>query len=99
MAAEIECSQLPISEVLAQSVSQPCADHWALTGGEDFELCFTVPSEKRASVVDLAKALSLNLTEIGCIVAGEGIHLTDNGVAKALPETFGFDHFQKQGNP
>ncbi len=99
VAAEIECSQLPISEVLAQSVSQPCADHWALTGGEDFELCFTVPSEKSASVVELAKVLSLNLTEIGCIVAGEGIQLTDKGVVKALPETFGFDHFQKQGNP
>lgn len=98
VAAEIECSRLPISDQLAQSVSKVVAEHWALTGGEDFELCFTVPPEMRASLIYLYKSLALNLTEIGSIVAGEGIHLTDNGVAKALPETLGFDHFQKQGN-
>lgn len=41
--ARIELDKLPYSETLKKCASAEQACHWALNGGEDYELCFTVP--------------------------------------------------------
>lgn len=40
--AEIELSSVPVSEELIRAVGEPRARELALTGGEDYEICFTV---------------------------------------------------------
>jgi thiamine-monophosphate kinase len=49
----------------------------ALFGGEDYELCFTVPPERQDQVRACAKALGLPLTRIGRIVAGRSLEFRD----------------------
>ena len=59
----------------------------ALTDGEDYELCFTVSPDG-----SLPEALSgVPITPIGIIEAGDGMRITDEGVALVL-ERDGWEH-------
>ncbi|MEM6301886.1 MAG: thiamine-phosphate kinase [Pseudomonadota bacterium] len=60
----IESSQLPLSPALTRSVSSEKATNWALCGGEDFELCFSLPSQLN---------LPEGCTRIGTFVSGSGV--------------------------
>jgi len=74
-----------------------CSLQWALTcvlaGGDDYELAFTAPAEKRAQVEAAGRASHTRVTRIGRIDTEPGTRLLDaDGVA--LQQRFaGFDHF------
>lgn len=70
------------------------ARHCQLAGGDDYELVFTAPADKRHQLAELAAQLELPLWRIGRIVAGGGeVRLLDEG-GNALPLTGkGYDHF------
>ena len=86
----IKAEKLPISDALRGFVDRDGAYHLALAGGDDYELCFTVPPENE----DRLKALSgdLPLTRIGGLHRGEGLVLTRGGRAWEPPDS-GFRHF------
>lgn len=65
VALVIESARLPLSAALRQSVSQQQALKWALSGGEDFKLCFTLPPGEQAPAP---------CVEIGYVTAGSGVH-------------------------
>lgn len=65
LGAQIELDQLPYSSAMLAQYDVQRAQQWALAGGEDFELCFTVPKVKEA---DLARRLSG--VEVGCQCIG-----------------------------
>lgn len=94
--ARLDISTLPRSTTLMQ---QPLERQLrcALTGGDDYELCFTAAPQHSALLALLAKTLQLPLTRIGSIHAGTGLRLVDaTGNPAALPESLqltGFDHF------
>lgn len=48
---------------------------YALSGGEDYELLFTVPEDKKEEVLKISKELNLKITEIGKIVEGNELEL------------------------
>ena len=54
-------------------LSEPNQQKWqyALAGGDDYELCFTVPKSRQGVLAELSADLALPLTRIGQIVAGE----------------------------
>jgi thiamine-monophosphate kinase len=58
-----------------------------LTGGEDYELLFTVPAERRA---ELAR---LPVTVIGRMEAGQGTNVIDAAGQKIETGKGGFRHF------
>ena len=68
--AGIDLAALPLSAAVA---AQPQALGWqlALAGGDDYELCFTVPKSRQGVLAELSADLALPLTRIGQIVAGE----------------------------
>ncbi len=70
VAAEIELTSLPIDPAVTQSVTPDQALQLALGGGDDYELCFTVPAEHELQLAKLAEKLSLPLTRIGHITEG-----------------------------
>ena len=89
--AMIETTSLPLSPA---GESYPLEDRMtaALTGGDDYELCMTVPQAESDRVRRLSEEAGVPLTDIGCITAGAGITLTRAGVPIAVPSRPGYEH-------
>ncbi len=92
VAAEVMASQLPLSTAIA-SVDRQQALAWALTGGDDYELCFTVPSSHIDQLDDMIRCGDLEATRIGRIIEGSGVVcLDEQGDALAINQR-GYQHF------
>jgi thiamine-monophosphate kinase len=76
----IDSTLLPLSEALRASVALTQAQDWALAGGDDYELLFTLPSKV---------PLPEGCTEIGRVHEGSGIS------CDRTPECIGYDHFAR----
>lgn len=72
--AEIYLEKLPISAEL--KALQKKARDFALNGGEDYQLLFTVPEEKKSRIAGLMKKYTL--TPIGKMIDGKGIVVVDS---------------------
>jgi thiamine-monophosphate kinase len=91
--AEIESALLPRSPALLALFDDAAARDFALGGGDDYELCFTVPAARAAEVqADLAR-LGCGATRIGRIVEGEGVHVRGDDGAWLEATPAGWDHF------
>jgi thiamine-monophosphate kinase len=66
---------------------------FALTGGDDYELCFTLPSQHVAGVSAEMARLGCGATRIGRIVAGQGVRLADADGQWHAASAGGWDHF------
>jgi len=92
--AQLDFAALPVSPALNNYVSQPLARQCALSGGDDYELCFTASSARHAELSDIAARLNLPLTRIGKIVAGRGCIVHDASGNPLNVEACGYDHFR-----
>lgn len=98
----IAVESLPLSEALQ---SLPAADRlsYQLGGGDDYELCFTVPPSRAAQLEMLAAGAGVRVTRIGEVKAGSGIVCVDAagkpagtggaGTGRADTGRAGFQHF------
>ena len=92
--AEVDAATLPVSEALIAAVGRELAREYALTGGEDYELLFTVPLARLGAMTN-AIALGLGpVTRIGSLVAGGGVRVIVRGGVMQFSGT-GFDHFAR----
>jgi thiamine-monophosphate kinase len=90
--ASINADALPAGPMLAGQPSD-IRRRFALAGGDDYELCFTAPADRRDDVLAAARATGTPVTRIGCIEATPGLRITDDaGTALPLSLT-SFDHF------
>ena len=92
--AQLDFAALPVSPALNNYVSQPLARQCILSGGDDYELCFTASSARHAELSDIAARLNLPLTRIGKIVAGRGCIVHDASGNPLNVEACGYDHFR-----
>lgn len=100
--AEVLIDQLPTSPTLAEQ-TQDLRRQCAANGGDDYELCFTAPKNKRTEIESLSTAL-LPLTRIGSITSianaaeSELILRAANGnvltTAESMQLMQSFDHFK-----
>jgi thiamine-monophosphate kinase len=95
VAGWIDVDQLPFSETLARLDPQVRAPY-ALSGGDDYELCFTISPQKFASLAQLLAEQDLSVSVIGEIVE----HIPNTDRLKILRnnqpfhlKTKGFKHF------
>jgi len=92
--AEVDAAALPISEPLAKAVGRELAREYALTGGDDYELIFTVPLA-RLGAMNAAIARGLGpVTRIGSLVSGNGVRVSTRGAVMQFSGA-GFDHFAR----
>jgi thiamine-monophosphate kinase len=93
LGAEIDAPLLPRSSMLLGAFTDTAARDFALAGGDDYELCFTVPPALVADVqTDLAR-LGCGATRIGRMVDGAGVRVRD-AQGQWLEATHrGWDHF------
>jgi thiamine-monophosphate kinase len=65
----------------------------AMSGGEDYELVFTVPGRRRRALEAVSRlAAGVPLTRIGTVTAARSLAVIRQGVATPLPQ--GFVHFR-----
>lgn len=90
--ADIELARLPCRPILA---GMPAEERWRvqLTGGDDYELCFTLPPDLEHALAGLTARSGPELAVIGCITDQPGVRsLTPAGdffdTGKA-----GYEHF------
>ncbi|MBD8899360.1 thiamine-phosphate kinase [Rhodanobacter sp. DHG33] len=90
---EIDAALLPYSPALRAAFDETAARGFALTGGDDYELCFTVPSARLDEVRDELARLGCAATCIGRVVAGAGVRVRGTDGAWLEPARQGWDHF------
>jgi thiamine-monophosphate kinase len=73
--AEIDAALLPRSSALLALYDDADALRFALSGGDDYELCFTVPGARVSEVQSDLSRLGCGVTRIGRIVEGEGVRV------------------------
>lgn len=84
--AVVECSSLPLGKAARRL---PDGMELALTGGEDYALLLSVPGRHVAAL-----RKTLRAAEVGRIIRGHGIQLTELGQPRPLPRHAGFDHLK-----
>ncbi|ORM65756.1 thiamine-phosphate kinase [Pantoea rodasii] len=91
--ARINLEALPLSAALRDHFEPEQVLTWALSGGEDYELCFTVPEVNRGALDVALGNLGASYTCIGQIAPeAEGLTLLENGKPRSFNHK-GFDHF------
>ncbi len=92
--AEISLASLPASAALRRAVPEVERRlRWQLSGGDDYELCFTASPRQRARLAALARHLRLPLTEVGVITRARGLRLRDDEGQLRKVDVRGYDHF------
>lgn len=92
LAAVIDVENLPLSPALQAMNDLDQARHWALAGGDDYELCFTVAPEKLPEVAMLIAQGKLVATVIGEMFPGRGVSCELQGEPFELTRQ-GYQHF------
>ncbi len=90
--ANIAVDALPLSDALVDSVSKEHAVEYALAGGEDYELLFTVPDIQTGALDTVLKQTGVRYTKIGQITAGRKLMLRQ-GRQEYIFHKQGFKHF------
>lgn len=92
MGATLQLENMPCLAILKNRLQEPAIQQAILTGGDDYELCFTAAPEQRQTILALAGQLEVSLTRIGETNASG--KLTVQLAKQDLNmTTLGYDHF------
>jgi thiamine-monophosphate kinase len=91
--AEIHSERIPVSPALMKLSSELTMPvlHYALSGGEDYELLFTVPP----GMLNKLQSLHIPVTEIGVVKRRKALMLVDNAGRKNTLQATGYEHFRR----
>lgn len=90
---EISHSDVPVSEALLRAVGEERARELALTGGDDYELCFSVRPAQVARLLAELPPERWGYTRIGTLRETPGADVLRNGTVMSLSHS-GYDHFR-----
>lgn len=97
--ARIDVDALPLSAALRTAVEPAEQLQFALSGGDDYELCFTVAPFAEASLSEIAQRCGISLTRIGVIEAEPGLRLCHRDGREAMLPESGWQHFMSRTLP
>lgn len=91
--AVVELERIPCAETL---LALPAQERWRrqLTGGDDYELCFTLPAAECGHLAALGEAAGIPLTVVGEITEAPGLTLLEPGGQRYQPQGTGWEHFR-----
>jgi thiamine-monophosphate kinase len=90
--AEIELDKVPVGQEL-RKLDAATMWQYALSGGDDYELCFTLPASQQAKLEKASLKLDCPVTCIGRIIQGHGISWLQDGKPYQGIVTGGYRHF------
>lgn len=92
--AEIHADRLPLSAAARTIVERDAAFlRPVLSGGDDYELVFTVPADREADLATAAAAAGVQVARIGRAVPGAGVVVLDEAGTEIALDGAGFQHF------
>jgi len=94
--ATIDLMRVPRSAVLDRMLAgaeRALALECLLSGGDDYELCFTAAVNARPKIAAIAQRLALPLSRIGSIARDAGLAVVDEAGAPLAEVPRAFDHF------
>jgi thiamine-monophosphate kinase len=91
--AELRFSDLPVSAHLVSALGETQARTLALTGGDDYELCFSVPGHRLEELKRQLPPEDWGYRAIGTLHAGPEVYVTDAGGQRMVLPASGYDHF------
>jgi thiamine-monophosphate kinase len=92
--AVIDVDKLPLSNYLLDCVGMPGErQRFALSAGDDYELCFCVPPEKETLLREQVADMACDVTRIGHIEEEHGLRLRNSKGESIEAMGGGFDHF------
>ena len=94
--ARIEIDEIPSPESL-RSVSPEIRRSLQLSGGDDYELCFTVPRSGLGELKEISRASGVVTTVVGEITGGSGASLLTRSGEPYEIDSPGYEHFQTGG--
>lgn len=94
LGARIDLGRLPTSRTLADHFDE--AQRWPLqlSGGDDYELCFTAPASAAFAIEQALAACGITATVVGQLVVEPGLRFTTPEGEDHAPAIAGFQHFQ-----
>jgi thiamine-monophosphate kinase len=92
LGAVIYIEDLPLSPALQSVADLEQVRHWALAGGDDYELCFTVAPEQMPEIAMLIAQGKLQAAVVGEMIAGAKVICELKGEPFVLAKT-GYQHF------
>jgi len=94
----LDIEQLPLSDDYQRYLKQGGSVDLALSGGDDYQLAFTVSVEHREAIDQLAVELNMPITRIGRVVSKAKdqttVQLRNQGEPYTLTQYSGYQHFQ-----
>lgn len=92
----IRIDDLPLSASFRSQTVQGHAIPYqlALSGGEDYELCFTANRSKREKIIDCVKKCGIAVTRIGIVVSSSGVTAVNLDGSRNTAHVEGFNHFK-----
>ncbi|MGB5623083.1 MAG: AIR synthase-related protein, partial [Gammaproteobacteria bacterium] len=92
--ATVDLDRLPVSAAAVSLLGDETAMALACNGGDDYELCFTLPAADAAVIPGLVAQGGCELTIIGRITAGSALDCRLDGEPVAVPGTGRWSHFE-----
>jgi len=89
---EMQYAALPVSRALVEAVGEDAARELALTGGDDYELLFTVEPARAAQLERALPQQQWNYRQIGVLRAAAGVVLMRGGTVMDFSHC-GYQHF------
>lgn len=93
--ARIQLEKLPQAGSLA-GLELEMKWKYQLSGGDDYELLFTLPSRHEGKLADWSQQLDISLSVIGEIEKGQGARCFGPDGAVYDPQSAGFEHFSNK---
>jgi thiamine-monophosphate kinase len=91
--ATIALTCLPIKESLLEHISLEQLWHLILTGGDDYELCFTVAADKQKKLKEVIEKFNCQIHCIGIIEENPGLRIIKSDGSQYILDKTGYQHF------
>lgn len=93
--ATIDLERVPIPDYVTALASEIGGWQQPLSSGDDYELCFCIPTEKLSALTSLSEKSHCPLTKIGSIEGDPGLRIMKDG-QYVESELTGFEHFTEK---
>lgn len=91
--ASIELQNIPLSTDMLKNINFNDAIELALSAGDDYELCFTVPADREERLKKALKGIDCGYKKIGVIEVQQGLRLINKDGSLFNIKDKGYKHF------